>query len=489
MLDRERMSGGRRVRGIMIARHTLAYVGSRGVAAALNMASLAVFTRLAPTDVYGLYLLVLSWALVLYGATCQWPKFSFFALYDEARGATQVGTVARLLLAMIGVATVAAGAACLLGFVAPRPAAAIVAAVCGMMVFEGAAEIARTRLEVAAVTLSIVLRAVLVLGIGSLSLLLSGDAVDLLLATALANVVAAIPTLMALGALLWGPGSMAEARRLLAYGWPLVLSFGVAALAQTIDRLIIGSSVGVRELGAYGAFADFLRQSFVVFGDSIALALVSIAKRDAREGGMTAARPVLEAAARLLTLIAAFGAVFFLAFDDLLVTVLLGPDYREAALRVAPLLVAASILLMFRSYYFGQVIYFAQSSRLDAVASVTLLAVIGGLSAVLIPRFGVEGAAIAVAIGQGAACFVFILGTRGPIRMPVPWQDIVLITAAALVCRLAIAGVALTPIGRAPVGIGLELVVMGIAALATAWHFNILGIADVATRRPKQAAR
>lgn len=489
MLDRERMSGGRRVRGIMIARHTLTYVGSRGLAAALNMASLAVFTRLAPTNVYGLYLLVLSWALVLYGATCQWPKFSFFALYDEARAAAQVGTVVRLLGAMIGLATIAAGAACLLGFVEPRPAAAIVAAVCGMMIFEGSAEIARTRLEVGAVALSIVLRAVLVLSIGSMSLVLSGDAVDLLLATAMANVIAAIPTLMAIGSLLWGPGSSSEARRLLAYGWPLVLSFGVAALAQTIDRLIVGSSVGVRELGAYGAFADFLRQSFVVFGDSIALALVSIAKRDAREGGMAAARPVLEGAARLLTLIAAFGAVFFLAFDDLLVAVLLGPDYREAALRVAPLLVAASILLMFRSYYFGQVIYFARSSRLDAVASVTLLAVIGGLSAVLIPRYGVEGAAIAVAIGQGAACLVFVFGTRGPIRMPVPWRDIAVITAFALTCRLAIAGIDFTPIGRAPIGIGLELLLLSSAALATAWHFNILGMSDLAVRCLKRAAR
>ncbi len=473
----------------MIARHTLIYVGSRGLAAALNMGSLAVFTRLAPTEVYGLYLLVLSWALVLYGATCQWPKFSFFALYDEARAAAQVGTVTRLLATMIGLAAISAGLACLLGFVEPRPAMAIVFAVCGMMIFEGSAEIARTRLEVGAVALSIVLRAVLVLGLGSVSLLLFGDAVDLLLATAIANVIAAIPNLRAIGALLWGAGSLAEARRLLDYGWPLVMSFGIAALAQTLDRLIIGSSVGVRELGAYGAFADFLRQSFVVFGDSIALALISIAKRDAREGGMVAARPVLEGAARLLTLIAAFGAVFFLAFDDLIVTVLLGVDYRDAALRVAPLLVAASILLMFRSYYFGQVIYFARSSRLDAVASFVLLAVIGGLSALLIPRFGVEGAAIAVAIGQGAACLVFILGTRGPIRMPVPWRDITGIAAAALTCRLAIAGIDLTPIGRAPAGIGLELILLGSAAFATAWYFDILGMSAIAAGRWKRAVR
>ncbi|KQQ40959.1 polysaccharide biosynthesis protein [Methylobacterium sp. Leaf125] len=471
----------------MIARHTLTYVGSRGVAAALNMGALAVFTRLASTDVFGLYLLILSWALVLYSATCQWPKFSFFALYAEDRAILQVGTVVRLLGAMVGLAALIAACAAGLGLFEPHAALAIFAAVFGMMAFEGAAEIARTRLEVGAVALSVVLRAVLVLALGSSALLLGGGAIPLLLATAGANIIAALPTLYVIRSLLRGGGSWTEARRLLAYGWPLVLSFGAAALAQTADRLVIGASIGVSELGAYGAFADFLRQSFVVFGDSVALALISIAKRDARDGGIAAARPVLEDAIRLLTLIAAFGAVFFLAFDGLLVTLLLGPDYRETALRVAPLLVAASILQMFRSYYFGQVIYFTQKSQLDAVASLTLLVAIGGLSALLIPRYGVEGAAIAMATGQALACLVFILGSRERFRMPVPLRDLAVIGGLALACAVAIAGLDRLPLDPG-LALGLRLTCLAAVSAGTAWAFNILGIADFATRRFGRAA-
>jgi O-antigen/teichoic acid export membrane protein len=466
----------------MIARHTLTYVGSRGVGAALNMASLAVFTRLAPAEAYGGYLLILSWALVLYGATCQWPKFSFFALYDEARAASQVGTVMRLLGAMIGLAGLLAAFGAWLGIVEAGAAAAIVVAVLGMMVFEGACEIARTRLEVGAVAAAIVLRAVLVLGLGSGVLLWTGHAVDLLMATAIANLLAALPPLRAIGPLLRGRGSWSEARRLLDYGWPLVLSFAAAALAQTIDRLIIGQSVGVSELGAYGAFSDFLRQSFVVFGDSIALALVSIAKREAREGGMDAARPVLEDAARLMAVIAAFGGVFFLAFDDLVVVVLLGPDYRTAALGVAPLLIAASVFLMLRSYYFGQVIYFSASSRLDAIASVTLLVTITGLSAVLIPPYGIAGAATAVVLGQALACLVFIAGDRAGIRMPVPWRDVAVIGATALACRLAIASIEAASAGRTTATVILELVILLIGVAAMAWRYDILGVAGLVRR-------
>ncbi|WP_204283555.1 hypothetical protein, partial [Klebsiella pneumoniae] len=74
--------------------------------------------------------------------------------------------------------------------------------------------------------------------------------------------------------------------------------------------------LGPGELGAYGAIADFLKQSFLVFGESIALSMISIAKRDARAGDAAASAGVLEEAARTLTLIAAFGTAFFLSFDD-----------------------------------------------------------------------------------------------------------------------------------------------------------------------------
>src|SRR6478752_7306161 len=135
----------------MIARHSLIYVGSRGFAAALNMASVAVFTRLAPVESYGTYLYVLSWALVLYGATCQWPKFAFFALYDEAREPAQVGTVVRILGGTLLLAGLGSALAAAFGLMPARMAAAILALAFGTTLFEGSTEIARTRLRAGAV--------------------------------------------------------------------------------------------------------------------------------------------------------------------------------------------------------------------------------------------------------------------------------------------------------------------------------------------------
>ncbi|WP_430912661.1 lipopolysaccharide biosynthesis protein [Methylobacterium sp. sgz302541] len=467
----------------MLARHTVTYVGSRAFAAALNLGSVAVFTRLAPLESYGTYLYIFSWALVVYGATCQWPKFAFFALYDEARGSGQVDTVVRILCGTLALAALACGLAVALGFAAPRTAFAIVAAAAGMTVFEGATEIARTRLSAGPVAASVVARGILVLVLGSASLKLTGDPVHLALAVAAANILAAIPAARVVAPMMGGKPSLAEARRLLAYGWPLVLSFGIAALAQTIDRLVIGKTIGAEDLGAYGAIADFLKQSFLVFGESIAFSMISIAKRDARAGGMAAAEGVLNDAARTLTLIAAFGTVFFLSFDDVVVGILLGPAYRAQALALAPILIAASVIMMFRAYYFGQVIYFTRTSHLDAVVSLVMLLTVGALSLALIPHLGVTGAAVAFACGQAAGCAVFIAGSRigpgraGP-RMPLPVADLLGIVACALACAGLMAALGMLPGGSAPMVRAVKFVLLVAGFAAAAWRFNLAGIAD-----------
>jgi O-antigen/teichoic acid export membrane protein len=468
----------------MIARHSLIYFSSRGFAAALNMASVAVFTRLAPAETYGTYLYVMSWALVLYGATCQWPRFAFFALYDEARAPAQVGTMVRLLAGMLVLAGLIAGLAAFLDLISPAAAWAIALLTAGTTLFEGTIEIARTRLRAGIVAASVLTRAVLMLLLGSLALHLTGDPLDLAIAVAAANAFGALPSLAVAGQDLRSGGSRAEAMRLFAYGWPLVLSFGTAALAQSLDRLIIAQTVGTAGLGAYGAIADFLRQSFIVFGEALALSLVSIAKREARAGGMEAANGVLRDAIRAMTTIAAFGAVFFLSFDEIVVTILLGPGYREEARHLAPVLVLASILMMFRAYYFGQVIYFTQTSHLEAAAAFATLVVVAILSLLLIPALGPMGAALAFTGGQASACLVLIVGAhRAGTAMPVPLGDLGGIVAAAAAAGLVIAGIGMLPGGSLAPHQVLRLSLLVAAFLAVAWRIDMLGFAGAIRRR------
>jgi O-antigen/teichoic acid export membrane protein len=185
-----------------------------------------------------------------------------------------------------------------------------------------------------------------------------------------------------------------------------------------------------------------------------------------------------------MALIAAFGAVFFLCFDDLVVAVLLGPDYRAEARQLAPVLILASILMMFRAYYFGQVIYFTRTSGLEAAAAFATLATVAALSLLLIPTLGAAGAALAFAGGQCAACLVLVLGARqAGTTMPLPLADIAGIAGIALACGAVNAGIGLMPGGLMPPGQVLRLILLAAAAGATAWRYDVLGFAGAIRHR------
>jgi O-antigen/teichoic acid export membrane protein len=464
----------------MVARHTITYLGSRGLAAVTNVVSLAVLTRLASPDSYGLYVLILSWAFILCGFCCQWSKFAFFALYREESAQAQIATLLRILVCALATLALGCASAVALGLVRADVAAAIVAVACGMTVFEGASEVSRTRLEIGAVAAAVVSRALLLLVLGSGTLLVSDSAVHLAFAAALSNVLAVWLPTFRLGGLALAPGSLREAARFLGYGWPLILSFGVTALGQNVDRLVLSGNIAVGSLGAYGAIADFLKQSFVVFGEAIALSLISIAKRDLREGNRLAARAALEDASRTLTLVAAFGAAFVLTFADLIAAVVLGPEFRAEAVTLAPYLVAANVFLIFRAYYFGQIIYFAGTSHLDLMSSLVLCGAVGGLSLLLVPLWGVTGAAIALVIGQGLACLVFVAaaGLRGSPQMPFPLRDVAGVLVVAGLCWTLAMAIRAAPQFGVVTTAALALAVLSAGFAGTAWRLNILGLGD-----------
>src|SRR5437868_8012331 len=98
----------------MITEHALLYLGARVFAAAANLAAVAIFTRLAVSDVYGGYLLIFSWAFVIHGFLGQWLGAAFFGLYQHETAAAQIGTLCRLVIASL----IAAGAVILVAAIA-----------------------------------------------------------------------------------------------------------------------------------------------------------------------------------------------------------------------------------------------------------------------------------------------------------------------------------------------------------------------------------
>lgn len=473
----------------MIRTHALLYFGSRIAAAAANLAAVTVFTRLAAAEVYGGSLLVFAWAFVLFGFTGQWLGASFFAIHRQADVAAQVAVLVRLASAALAVSGLSIAVACLAGLVAPAFGATVLVTTAGLLLFVTMTEIERTRLQATRVAVMYIARAVLTLALGTGALLAGGGSLALALALALASIAAALPSLARLRRDILRRPDRAALREVVHYGWPLVIAFGTMAVGQNVDRFLLVRMAGVEQLGAYGATSDFLKQGLGVICEAITLASISVAKDLTTRGHRTASRVVLEDAFRAVVVTIAFGAAVMILFSKEIVEIVFGPAFREAARDVFPWLIVANAALVLRAFYFGQAIYFGQSSRNEAVASLSMITVTGVLALLCIPPFGVYGAAMAATGGQLAACAIFAVARP---RMPIPALSAFCILLAAL----AAAAAALL-IGRwGPLGAAernaVQFLILLAAGGGVVWGYDILGLRTAAqslVRLPRGARR
>jgi O-antigen/teichoic acid export membrane protein len=400
-------------------RHAGIYLATRVFAALCNMFALVLFTRLAVPAVFGDYLLGFACAFVAYGICVQWLLQAFFARQahaDAARTASAALVAAGVMVALAGAGLALASATGLLS------AAGCAGLVIGLSAFFAMVEIARARLQAGAVGLAGVLRAVLILALGAPVLALTQSAAALLGAVAVAHVLAALPVVARLRATLWASG-FARPRRediagLVRYGWPLILSLGAAALALNLDRLLIGHFHGPEPVAAYGATADFVKQSFVLVGEAVAAAYVSVAKAAHGRADMAGTRRALERALAMLSIACILGVVFFLVFGPALFRLLFAPGYQQAVGEILPILLAGTVCLVLRAYYFGQVIYFSRTAWADVASAGVMLAATGLAGWLLVPHWATVGAALAFALGQLAGLLVFVLADPGGRLMP-----------------------------------------------------------------------
>jgi O-antigen/teichoic acid export membrane protein len=408
------------------------YLGSRAVSAAGNLLAVMIFTRLAGPAEYGHYVLIYAWSLIVYGFGAQWMRFAYFGVYHTERFGEYAASLARLLACGVVIVALVLTALGVCGLFEPSFLAAIFALVCGMIVYEAAFEVARTLPYARGAALSMVLRTVLTVAFGSANLWFGGGARGLAIAVAVAHVIAAVPSLGAFSRFRPSPGSRAAALHILSYGWPLLFSFGINAVGQSIDRLLLAHYLGTAALGSYGVVADVVRQVFTVFGEVIILSLVTTAKQHANEGNLDAANGLMQKAFNACLAASAFGAAFFIVFGDLALRAVLKPEFVAPTHELIPIFAVAFAFITMRSFYFAQVIYFTRASYLELVVSLFFLIISAGFSLLLVPSYGARGAAFALLTASILSCIAFMVLGRRWYRLPIDLHGLALIPTLAV---------------------------------------------------------
>lgn len=285
-----------------------------------------------------------------------------------------------------------------------------------------------------------------------------------------------------------GVPDTARLKRYAAFGYPIAMSLILSLVLASTDRFLLAVFMDEAAVGAYHAGYSIANRTldvmFIWLGAAGAPALVMALER----GGGQALQDAAREQAGLLVLIGTPAAVGVMLVARPLAEVLIGQDLRSAAALITPWIALGAALSGVTVYYFNQV--FTLGHRTDKMLLTMAVPAAANviLNLILIPRFGVLGAAWATAASFALGLLASVLIGRTVMRLPIPWDalfrcGVACAAMAGVVSLIPAIGGAVELIAKAAIGATVYAV--------TAVVLNASGVRDTGLRllRDHQARR
>ncbi|CAN5189257.1 polysaccharide biosynthesis protein HsfF [soil metagenome] len=264
-----------------------------------------------------------------------------------------------------------------------------------------------------------------------------------------------------------------------AYGYPIAASLTLALVLSSTDRFLLAAFMDEGAVGAYHAGYSIANRTldvlFLWLGAAGQPALVMALEKGGIERLKVAARE--QASTFFLIGLPAAAGVALVARP--LGEVMIGESLRVAAAQVTPWIALSALLYGLTAYYFGQAFTLGQKTKRLLIAMIIPASLNVVLNIILIPRFGVVGAAWSTAASFGVGVLATLALGRRVMPLPIPWDALI----RCLVATGAMAAVVrmLPAIG----GLAELMLDAGVGAAvygAVAVTINAAGVRDVALR-------
>ena len=263
------------------------------------------------------------------------------------------------------------------------------------------------------------------------------------------------------------------------YGYPIAASLALTVVLSSTDRFLLAAFMDEAAVGAYHAGYSIANRTldvlFLWLGSAGQPALIMALERGGPDRLEAAAREQLSTF--LLIGLPAAAGVALVARP--LAEVLIGEELRVAAESVTPWIALSALLYGLTAYYFGQAFTLGKKTKHLLVAMAIPAGLNVGLNLILVPRFGLIGAAWATAASFGLGLLATQMIGRRIMALPIPWDSLVRCAVATGIMALAVAR--LPGIGGLA-ELGLDATVGGLVYAAAALTLNAAGVRDVAAR-------
>jgi O-antigen/teichoic acid export membrane protein len=223
-----------------------------------------------------------------------------------------------------------------------------------------------------------------------------------------------------------------------AYGVPVSFSLILSLLLSTTDRFIIAAFLDEAAVGAYHAGYNvgnrIIDVVFVWLGLASGPALVAALER----GGPSALRRAAREQSQVMVMLALPTAVGLALVAGPLTDILVGEALRAEAARVTPWVAIGGFFAGLTTHYMHEAFTLGRRTGLLFVAMAIPAVLNLALNLVLVPRFGVIGAAWATAASFVLGGAVSVVLGRRALALPVPWGPLGRCGAAAGVMALVV---------------------------------------------------
>jgi O-antigen/teichoic acid export membrane protein len=431
----------------MLLKHSAAYVLARGLPGILSFLSITVFTHLLTEGQYGRYALVVAGVVLLNVTLFLWIRMSVLRfLPQHLDDPKELLSTVMGLFGLMAVVSGLVGIVMLMVFRDPVSRGLILFAIPMQWSYswsELCLELLRSKLQP--------LRYGMLFFIKSASTLVIGGILATVGIGAYAPLTGmVVGTLIAGGFLSFGmwkgirPKLNREiTRELLIYGLPLTATGGLEYVLRSADRFVIGGMMSEGAAGVYAAAFDLAQQTLVLLMMIVNLAAYPLAVRALEQKGEDAARRQVDKNGTLLIAVGLPAAVFMALLAPTVASALLGPAFRAQGQLIMPWIAFGAFFLGFRAYHFDLAFQLGKSTANQLHVLIAAVVVSVGLKFVLIPKWGLIGAAEATMAAYIVATFVSAWAGRKHFRIPLPlvnWGKIVLATAIMAACLWPLAG-------------------------------------------------
>ncbi|HWV21483.1 MAG TPA: polysaccharide biosynthesis C-terminal domain-containing protein [Devosia sp.] len=414
-------------------RQVSSYMLANIVSAALGFASVVIFTRLLGPAEYGIYVIGFSIAAMISALLFGWIKSSIVPFTAHDQGADLRVTVGLAFLALTPLVPllffgISAFAPHYAGFLLPAILLAF-----GIGFFEFYLEAFRARQQTgpylwasilrAAVALLLSLLLIVVFRLGGTGLILSVMSSYFI-------------TSLAFAALLWrGPRKPLDTtllKAMLVFGLPMTVSGTVFVLQTMLDRFVLAGTMGEHAAGIYGATADLVRQIILFPGVAIGTAVAPIAMQLlARNEKAELDRHLIESSEMLLGVLApAVAGLAIIAAK--LAFLVLGEEFRLEAASLLPLIALAWLFRSFSYQLLHVSFQIRKTPGLMLIQGLAILAINALALFLLVPRFGLMGAALSLLISEILGVLVGCRLTRRAYPQPLAPRPFIKVGLATL---------------------------------------------------------